>query len=62
MLNPKTGKYFGFSDFWAPSPSNTGRTSGPLPAAPDTWDDVLVAGAPLKAAWGTRSGSGCRGF
>ena len=47
VLNPKTGKYFGFPDYWA-------ADAGAIPArpldqsvqSPDTWEDVLAAGPP----------------
>ncbi len=49
VLNPKTGKYFAFPEYWAPMTvhyrldlwSRIGST-------PDSWNDVLGAGAPLK--------------
>lgn len=49
ILNPKTGKYFGFPDFWSPAPVHYradlwARVGG----TPDTWDDLLRAGPPLK--------------
>jgi multiple sugar transport system substrate-binding protein len=49
-FNPKTKKYFAFSDFWLPNPVHY-RTDlwGPAGVRPDTWDDVLSAGSRLKA-------------
>jgi multiple sugar transport system substrate-binding protein len=51
-LNPRTRRYFGFSDFWAADPANFradlwDQTSPGL--IPDTWDDVRRAGPGLKA-------------
>jgi multiple sugar transport system substrate-binding protein len=50
VFNPKTKKYFAFSDFWAANPVHY-RTDlwGPEGLRPDTWDDVLAAGSRLKA-------------
>jgi multiple sugar transport system substrate-binding protein len=52
ILNPKTGKYFAFSDFWAANLVNYrvdlwDRLEPGL--RPNTWDDVLRAGPKLKA-------------
>ena len=49
-LNPKTGKYFGVSDFWVANPTHY-RTDlwDPLGRRPDSWQDVLSGGARLKA-------------
>jgi ABC-type glycerol-3-phosphate transport system substrate-binding protein len=52
VLNPKTKKYFGFPEYWAPFPvvyradlwKQIGMASGP-----STWDDVLRAAPRLKA-------------
>jgi multiple sugar transport system substrate-binding protein len=52
VFNPKTGKYFGFSDHWAAGPIHyrvdlwNQVEPGRHPA---TWDDVLRAGGRLKA-------------
>ena len=50
VYNPKTNKYFGFSHFWTPNPTQY-RTDlwGALGSRPDTWDDVLLTGRRLKA-------------
>ena len=50
ILNARTQKYFGFSDFWAPNPTHY-RTDlwRPLGLRPETWDDVLAGGRRLKA-------------
>ncbi|MGH8973825.1 MAG: ABC transporter substrate-binding protein [Acidimicrobiia bacterium] len=53
VLNRRTGKYFGFGAFWAPSPVHyrVDLWDGVQPGLhPDTWEDVLRAGARLKAA------------
>ncbi len=49
IFNPKTKKYFGFSDFWAANPTHY-RTDlwDPLGLRPDTWEDVLAGGRRLK--------------
>jgi multiple sugar transport system substrate-binding protein len=53
VLNPKTGKYFGFPDFWVAFPVNyrVDLWSGVEPGArPATWDDIRRAAPKLKAA------------
>ena len=49
IFNPRTKKYFGFSDFWIPNPVHY-RTDLWAAAGhrPDTWEDVLVTGRRLK--------------
>jgi multiple sugar transport system substrate-binding protein len=49
ILNPKTGKYFGFVECWSPNPVHyrTDLWQG-LGGAPATWDDVLRAAPELK--------------
>jgi multiple sugar transport system substrate-binding protein len=51
IFNPRTKKYFGFSDFWVPNPVHY-RTDlwDPIGLRPDTWENVLAAGSQLKAA------------
>ena len=50
VYNPKTNKYFGFSHFWTPNPTQYRRDLwGALGSRPDTWEDVLVTGRRLKA-------------
>lgn len=59
--NPKTKKYFGFSDSYVPDPVNyrkdlfdaIGMTKGP-----DTWDDVRIGGRKIKAQFGNPVGIG----
>ena len=53
VLNPKTGKYFAFSDYWAAKPVHyrADLWDSVRPGlTPDSWDDVLRAGGGLKAA------------
>ena len=53
VLNPKTGKYVAFSDYWAAKPVHyrADLWSSVRPGlTPDSWDDVLRAGGGLKAA------------
>jgi multiple sugar transport system substrate-binding protein len=50
--NPKTKKFFGFSDNWVPDPVHYradlwGQVG--FPKGPQTWDDVRAAGPDLKA-------------
>ena len=53
VLNPKSGKYFGFPEFWTPQPAHyrldlwAANAPGTTPAS---WDDVLRAAPPLRAA------------
>ena len=50
IFNPKTKKYLGFSDFWAPSLAHyRSDLWDPIGLRPDTWEDVLAAGNRLKA-------------
>lgn len=50
VFNPRTQKYFGFSDFWASGPVHYRRDFwDPIGLRPDTWEDVLAAGSRLKA-------------
>jgi multiple sugar transport system substrate-binding protein len=50
VFNPKTGRYFGFPDFWVANPVHyrTDLWSRVEPHRPDTWDDILRAGPKLK--------------
>jgi multiple sugar transport system substrate-binding protein len=49
VFNPKTKKYFGFSDYWGPSPIHY-RTDlwGSVGSRPDSWEEVVTAGLKLK--------------
>ena len=52
IFNPRTGKFFGFSDTWAADPANyrTDLWDQVQPGfSPDTWEKVLRAGPKLKA-------------
>ncbi len=59
--NPKTKKYYGFSDSYVPDPVNyrkdlfdaIGMTKGP-----DTWDEVRVGGRKIKQQFGNPVGIG----
>jgi multiple sugar transport system substrate-binding protein len=60
-FNPKTGKYYAFSDSYVPDPGNY-RTDlwGPVgfPNGPDTWEDLRVGGAKIKQQFGNPVGVG----
>jgi multiple sugar transport system substrate-binding protein len=58
-FNPKTGKYFAFSDSFVPDPVNY-RTDlwGEVGMTPSTWDDVRVGGKKIKDAHGLPVGVG----
>jgi len=49
IFNPRTGKYYGFSPYWTPNPTQY-RTDlwSPIGRRPATWEDVLAAGSRLK--------------
>jgi multiple sugar transport system substrate-binding protein len=50
--NPRTKKYFGFSDTWSPDPLHWRKdlwAQADPGHSPDSWDDVLRAGPKLKA-------------
>lgn len=49
-FNPKTKKYYAFSDSFVPDPVNYRKDlwDDVGMAAPDTWDDVLMAGTKIK--------------
>jgi multiple sugar transport system substrate-binding protein len=47
--NPKTKKYFGFSDSYVPDPINWRKSMfDEVGMKPDTWDDIRVAGKKIK--------------
>ncbi len=53
VLNPKTGQYVAFCDYWSAKPVHyrTDAWNALRPKfTPDSWDDVLRAGSGLKAA------------
>jgi multiple sugar transport system substrate-binding protein len=58
-FNPKTKKYFAFSDSFVPDPINY-RTDlwGDVGMTPDTWDDVRVGGKKIKDQHGIPVGIG----
>jgi multiple sugar transport system substrate-binding protein len=60
-FNPKTGKYYAFSDSYVPDPGNY-RTDlwGPVgfPNGPDTWEELRVGGAKIKQQFGNPVGVG----
>lgn len=51
VFNPRTGKFFGFSDYWGQSPIHY-RTDlwDAVGRRPDSWDDLLAAGPKLREA------------
>lgn len=57
--NPRTKKYFAFSDSFVPDPVNY-RTDlwGDIGMTPNTWDDVRVGGKKIKDATGIPVGVG----
>jgi len=59
--NPRTGKYFAFSDSYVPDPGNY-RTDlwgeAGYPNGPVTWEDLRVGGARIKARFGNPVGIG----
>lgn len=57
--NPKTGKYFAFSDSFVPDPINyRSDLWGDIAMTPNTWEDVRVGGKKIKDATGTPVGIG----
>jgi multiple sugar transport system substrate-binding protein len=57
--NPKTKKYFGFSDNFVPDPGNYRKDLwDEVGMVPDTWDDVRVAGRKIKEKAGNPVGVG----
>ncbi len=60
-LNPRTGKYFAFSDSYVPDPGNY-RTdlwgSVGYPDGPDTWEDLRIGGRQIKERFGNPVGIG----
>ncbi len=59
-LNPKTRKYFAFSDSFVPDPVNYRKDLWDEAGlkAPDSWDDVLAAGRRIKQSKGIPVGIG----
>jgi multiple sugar transport system substrate-binding protein len=57
--NPKTKKYYGFSDSFVPDPVNYRKDLwDSVGMAPDTWDDIRVGGAKIKQKHGNPVGIG----
>jgi multiple sugar transport system substrate-binding protein len=57
--NPKTKKYFGFSDNFVPDPGNYRKDFwDAVGMVPDTWDDVRVGGRKIKEQFGNPVGIG----
>ncbi len=57
--NPKTKKYFGFSDSYVPDPGNYRKDLwDDAGVFPDTWDDVLNGGRKIKQKHGIPVGIG----
>jgi multiple sugar transport system substrate-binding protein len=57
--NPKTKKYFGFSDSFVPDPINYRKSFfDEIGTKPDTWDDIRVAGTKIKQKRGIPVGIG----
>ena len=63
-FNPRTGKYFAFSDSFVPDPGNY-RTDlwaeVGYPKGPDTWDDLRVGGRQIKDRFGNPVGTSLAG-
>lgn len=60
-LNPKSGKYFAFSDSYVPDPGNYRIdlwSEVGFPAGPDTWEDLRVGGRKIKEKFGNPAGLG----
>ncbi|MGH9369513.1 MAG: ABC transporter substrate-binding protein [Thermoanaerobaculia bacterium] len=60
-LNPGTGKYFAFSDSYVADPGNYRIdlwSEAGLPNGPDTWEDLRVGGARIRAKAGNPVGVG----
>jgi multiple sugar transport system substrate-binding protein len=60
-FNPKTKKYFAFSDSYVPDPGNYRKDLWEkvgFPNGPDTWDDLRVGGKKIKDQLGNPVGIG----
>jgi multiple sugar transport system substrate-binding protein len=58
-FNPKTKKYYGFSDNFVPDPGNYRKDLwDAVGMVPDTWDDVRVGGRKIKEKFGNPLGIG----
>jgi multiple sugar transport system substrate-binding protein len=57
--NPRTKKYYGFSDSFAPDPINYRKDLWDgVGMYPDTWEDVRIGGAKIKKKYGNPVGIG----
>jgi multiple sugar transport system substrate-binding protein len=60
-FNPKTKKYFAFSDAYTPDPGNWHKdwwTEAGFPNGPDTWDDLLKGATKIREKSGHPCGVG----
>jgi multiple sugar transport system substrate-binding protein len=60
-LNPKTGKYFAFSDSFVPDPGNYRIdlwSQVGYPNGPNTWEDLRIGGRQIKEKFGNPVGLG----
>lgn len=60
-FNPKTKKYFAFSDAYVPDPGNYRQdlwSEVGLPHGPDTWEDLLAGGKKIRQKFGNPLGLG----
>jgi len=60
-FNPKTKKYFAFSDSYVPDPGDYRQdlwSQVGFPKGPDTWDDLLKGGKAIKEKFGNPVGVG----
>jgi multiple sugar transport system substrate-binding protein len=60
-LNPKTKKYFAFSDSYVPDPGNYRQdlwSKVGFPNGPDSWEDLRVGGRKIKEQFGNPVGVG----
>ncbi len=60
-FNPKTKKYFAFSDAYVPDPGNYRKdlwSQVGFPNGPDTWDDLLAGGKQIRQKLGNPVGLG----
>jgi multiple sugar transport system substrate-binding protein len=60
-FNPKTKKYFSFSDSYVPDPGNYRKdlwSQVGYPNGPDSWEDLLVGGRKIKEKLGNPVGIG----
>ncbi|MGH9317813.1 MAG: extracellular solute-binding protein, partial [Thermoanaerobaculia bacterium] len=61
VFNPKTKKYFAFSDSYVPDPGNYRKdlwSEAGFPNGPDTWEDLRVGGRKIREKFGNPVGIG----